>query len=100
MNREALGLKALLRLERKLAMYFESFEALLAMGGHGHYVWPAYGIAIAVLLWNQLVVKVSKKALLDQWKMTSERQQIIEENKDQALCTLKGNNVCRSSCLA
>ena len=64
-------------------MYFESFEALLAMGGHGGYVWSAYGIAIAVLLWNQLVVKVSKKALLDQWRMTSERQQIIEENKDQ-----------------
>ena len=55
------------------------------MGGHGRYVWSAYGIAIAVLLWNQLVVKVSKKALLDQWMMTSERQQIIEENKDQAL---------------
>ena len=66
-------------------MYFESFEALLAMRGHGSYVWSAYGIAIAVLLWNQLVVKVSKKALLDQWRMTSERQQIIEENKDQAL---------------
>lgn len=65
-------------------MYFESFEALLAMGGHGSYVWSAYGIAITVLLWNQLVVKVSKKALLDQWRMTSERQQIIEENKDQA----------------
>ena len=65
-------------------MYFESFEALLAMGGHGPYVWSAYGIAIAVLLWNQLVGKVSKKALLDQWRMTSERQQIIEENKDQA----------------
>ena len=66
-------------------MYFESFEALLAMGGHGLYVWSAYGIAIAVLLWNQLVVKVSKKALLDQWSITSERRQIIEENKDQAL---------------
>ena len=66
-------------------MYFESFEALLAMRGHGSYVWSAYGIAIAVLLWNQLVVKMSKKALLDQWRMTSERQQIIEANKDQAL---------------
>ena len=66
-------------------MYFESFEALLAMRGHGSYVWSAYGIAIAVLLWNQLVVKMSKKALLDQWRMTSERRQIIEANKDQAL---------------
>ena len=66
-------------------MYFESFEALLAMRGHGSYVWSAYGIAIAVLLWNQLVVKVSKKALLDQWRVTSDRRQIVEENKDQGL---------------
>ena len=64
-------------------MYFESFEALLTMGGHGLYVWSAYGIAIAVLLLNQLVVKLSKNALLDQWRMTSKRRQIIEENKDQ-----------------
>ena len=79
-----LGSKASLRLEKKLAMYFESFEALLAMGGHGLYVWSAYGIAIAVLCWNQLVLKVSKKTLLDQWRVTSERQQIVAENKDQA----------------
>ena len=64
-------------------MYFESFEALLTMGGHGLYVWSAYGIAIAVLLWNKLVVKLSKNALLDQWRVTSERRQIIEEDKDQ-----------------
>ena len=85
MNREALGLKASLRLERKLAMYFESFEALLAMGGHGLYVWSAYSIAIAVLFWNQLVLRLSKKALLDQWRVTSARRQIVEENKDQGL---------------
>ena len=64
-------------------MYFESFEALLTMGGHGLYVWSAYGIAIAVLLWNQLVEKLSKNDLLDQWRLTSKRRQIMEENKDQ-----------------
>lgn len=30
-------------------MYFESFQALWAMDGHGPYVWAAYGIAVAVL---------------------------------------------------
>ena len=64
-------------------MYFESFEALLTMGGHGLYVWSAYGIAIVVLVWNQLVVMLSMNALLDQWRVISERRQIIEENKDQ-----------------
>lgn len=31
-------------------MYFESAAALLAMDGHGGYVWAAYGITAAVLL--------------------------------------------------
>ena len=90
MNREALG-QASLRLERKLAMYFESLK-------HSS-LWEGTGAMSGQLMapprchfWNQLVVKVSKKALLDQWRMTSERQQIIEKNKDQAL-ELKGNNV-------
>jgi heme exporter protein D len=30
-------------------MYFDSLEALLAMDGHGPYVWAAYGITLAVL---------------------------------------------------
>ena len=85
MNQGALGSRASQCLERSPAMYFESFEALLAMGGHGLYVWSAYGIAIAVLFWNQLVLKLSEKALLDQWRVTSDRRQIAEENKDQGL---------------
>ena len=30
-------------------MYFDSLEALLAMEGHGPYVWAAYGITLLVL---------------------------------------------------
>lgn len=30
-------------------MYFESLGAALAMGGHGPFVWAAYGITLAVL---------------------------------------------------
>ncbi len=30
-------------------MYFDSFDALLTMDGHGAYVWTAYLITIAVL---------------------------------------------------
>ena len=30
-------------------MYFDSLEALLAMDGHGPYVWAAYGITLLVL---------------------------------------------------
>lgn len=38
-------------------MYFESFEALLEMGGHGPYVWAAYLITLTVmfcLVWTPL----------------------------------------------
>ena len=35
-----------------IAMMFESFSALLHMGGHGQFVWSAYGIAMLVLVYN------------------------------------------------
>jgi heme exporter protein D len=31
-------------------MYFDSFQALLSMNGHGIYVWPAYLITIVVIM--------------------------------------------------
>jgi len=31
-------------------MYFESWSAALQMGGHGGYVWAAYGITLAVVV--------------------------------------------------
>ncbi|MBC6428445.1 MAG: heme exporter protein CcmD [Cellvibrionales bacterium] len=33
-------------------MQFDSWGAFLAMGGHGLYVWLAYGGFVAALLWN------------------------------------------------
>jgi len=27
-------------------------DAFLSMGGYGRYVWPSYGLAAAVLIWN------------------------------------------------
>lgn len=33
-------------------MYFHSLADFLAMGGHGFYVWTAYGIALVVVLWH------------------------------------------------
>lgn len=30
-------------------MYFDSFEAFLAMGRHGPYVWSAYGISLFLI---------------------------------------------------
>lgn len=33
-------------------MSFDSFDALMRMGGHGGYVWSAYAIALATFLYN------------------------------------------------
>ncbi|UXI00555.1 heme exporter protein CcmD [Photobacterium sp. TY1-4] len=32
-------------------MHFDSFSDFLAMGGYAGYVWGAYGISFAALLW-------------------------------------------------
>jgi heme exporter protein D len=36
-------------------MYFTHFNDALRMGGYAAYVWPAYGIALAVLAANILI---------------------------------------------
>jgi heme exporter protein D len=33
-------------------MAFDSFAEFLAMGRHGPYVWSAYGLSFAIILWN------------------------------------------------
>lgn len=32
-------------------MAFDSWQALLAMGGHGPYVWSAYAVTLLVMAW-------------------------------------------------
>ena len=36
-------------------MQFDSLAALVAMGGHGAYVWSAYGVALLALAVNALL---------------------------------------------
>lgn len=43
---------------------FENFDALLAMGGHGPYVWGAYGISLAIMAWLALAPLRRQRALL------------------------------------
>ena len=45
-------------------MYFETFDAFLAMGKHGLYVWTAYGIGTLVLALNVAVPILSKRKVL------------------------------------
>ena len=42
-------------------MYFDSWSDFFAMGGHGPYVWSAYGIAFVVIIWNLLAPVITHK---------------------------------------
>ena len=41
-------------------MYFESFDALINMDGHGVFVWAAYAVTVAVII-LLLVVPVRRR---------------------------------------
>ncbi len=45
-------------------MYFDSFQAAMAMGGHGVYVWSAYGITALVIAQLVLWPSARKKRLV------------------------------------
>lgn len=41
--------------EESYLMYFASFNAFFHMGGYADYVWPAFSIAVGLLLMNAIV---------------------------------------------
>lgn len=45
-------------------MQFESVAAFLDMGGHGGYVWAAYGLTLAVLAWNLVAPWLARRSFL------------------------------------
>ncbi|MDI1302847.1 MAG: heme exporter protein CcmD [bacterium] len=45
-------------------MAFESFAGFLAMGRHGLYVWMAYGVTFAIIVWNALQPVLQRRRLL------------------------------------
>ena len=63
-------------------MFFESLEALFFMNGHGIYVWSAYGLAIALMLYLGLAPVLRKKNILRQVEVDIKREQMrAEQNK-------------------
>ena len=47
-----------------MELYFESFEAFLAMGKHGVYVWSAYAIGLTVLSLNLIAPVLNKRKIV------------------------------------
>ncbi|MBV1915929.1 MAG: heme exporter protein CcmD [Pseudomonadales bacterium] len=56
-------------------MYFDSFEAFLAMGKHGVYVWSAYGLAIVLLSVNVIAPLLNKRKVVAKQQARLRREQ-------------------------
>ncbi|MBD3649279.1 MAG: heme exporter protein CcmD [Pseudomonadales bacterium] len=59
-------------------MNFDSFEAFIHMGGHGLFVWSAYGITLVVLAFNFLQPILLKRKFLSNQKRVIERESARE----------------------
>lgn len=46
-------------------MHWESASAFFAMGGHGFWVWMAWGMALAAVIFENIFQSVRRKAALD-----------------------------------
>jgi heme exporter protein D len=63
------------------AMSFHSFSAFIDMGGHGEFVWSAYGIALVIIVFNFVRPIMLKKRNLAQLRkqLSSEETQSERE---------------------
>lgn len=57
-----------------MTMYFANFDELIAMGGHGAYVWSAFAVTIAAMLWLAVAPVIKQRVLLNDIQRDSLRQ--------------------------
>jgi heme exporter protein D len=57
-------------------MAFESIGDFLMMGRHGLYVWTAYGLGFAVILFNVVSPILLKKRIIADQKRRERREQV------------------------
>lgn len=55
-------------------MSFDNFGELLAMGGHGQYVWTSYGLALVILLFN-----IARPLMLNRRIVAERKRQLLRE---------------------
>ena len=56
-----------------MTMYFANFDQLIAMGGHGVYVWSAFAVTVAAMLWLAVAPVIKHRALLNDIQRDSQR---------------------------
>ena len=63
--------------------YFDSLQAFFAMGTHGKYVWLSYGIALVIIFWNLISLKMARTQSLAALRRHWSRQEGAEVDQDQ-----------------
>ncbi len=53
---------------------FENFDAFISMGGHGPYVWAAYGLSLAIMAWLVISPLRRQRALLADMRQRMQAQ--------------------------
>ncbi|WP_028304798.1 heme exporter protein CcmD [Oceanospirillum maris] len=56
-------------------MYFDSFSEFLNMGGHGLYVWLAYGLSAVLIVINVVLPVMHKRQLIKEQARKQRREQ-------------------------
>ena len=60
-------------------MSFDSWSEFIAMGGHGLYVWLAYGAALIVVLFNLFSVRLARRRFFRQARALERRTSELEK---------------------
>lgn len=63
-------------------MSFNSLSDFLAMGGHGLYVWSAYGVTLVVFAFNAIKPVLMNRRFLQEQKQL-QRRELARENTAQ-----------------
>ena len=61
-------------------MYFQDFSSFMAMGGHGVFVWSAYGAAFLVIIYNLWAPLMTRKKLVIQLRRQQQLQASQQRN--------------------
>jgi heme exporter protein D len=61
-------------------MYFDSFSEFLAMGGHGLYVWIAYGLTAVIFIFNLITPIFKRKRIIVEQTRQLRREELHASN--------------------
>ncbi len=62
-------------------MNFDSVEGFIMMGGHGLYIWSAWGIALLVVLFNVVAPIRNRSAVIKAARAAIAREQAAREQR-------------------